>query len=316
MPITVQCSECEQSLTLQREIEAGSFHCPRCGAKVYLGDREEIEQQEQEEAEEAEDRLRRKKKKRRARNRNRIDNLGRVSLGLGFHFAGILVFMVALWIYWLAFAIMMATMMTGGMADHHALDFMRSMLVVAMSVSALATLIEIPCGFLCVLIPDGASRGWAWGVLACRFCMVGCMAWFALADFDRTPAILNALLFVTAFFLWMCFLRRVADYLGQKELSRETVRVIIQAVCSLVAMLIFLFCISLVIRLMNVVEAPFARVFILSGFAGPLATFVAAWYRISGDSILRVVLYPTGITFLLMYLQLISSMRLVLLRRA
>lgn len=312
MAITLTCPDCEQSLKLQDDTADGAFNCPRCGTKLYLGDPDEIEQEEQEE----EERKRRRKKKGQRKKRDRIEGLATVSKGLGIHYAGIFVFMVGSWVYWLAFGIMFACMFTG-MPDVHAFGFLSDVILVAVLISAIATLIEVPAGIMCVMVPDGSAKGLAISSVALRFLMILIGVWYVAADFDSLPAIVNGLLLVGTFFLWMCFLRQTAVFLGQPGLARDVISLIIQALLTALAIFTFLFFASLLVRLLMIIQSPLGRAIIISSFAGPLATLVGACYKLSGgDSVLKVVLYPTGIPFLLRYLEFISSLRVALLKRA
>lgn len=312
MPISLTCSHCDQAMKLQEDVSSGAFPCPRCGTRIYLGDREEIEREEALEEERKERRRRKGKKKQ----RERIEGISNVNLGLGFHFAGVMVFMVALWMYWLALAIALATMLTGGVTDTQTFGFLNFVVTTAIVVGGLATMLEIPAGILCLFVPDGASKGLAIASLSLRGCMIGTSLWFGLSRHGEA-VILNGILLVAAFIVWMFFLRRLASYLQQHEIARDTLRILLQGVWTALAILIFLLFLSLMIRLFVYVQSPFGRMLVISCIAGPLATFVAAWYKLSeGDSILKVVLYPTGITFILRYLEFLSSLRMTLLRRA
>lgn len=308
----IQCPKCELSLNLQ--VDAPSVRCPGCGHKIVLD--EEGDRLEQEEREDEEYRKERERRRNRRKKRKRYAGLNKVVAGLGFHYVGAILFLGALWGLWLGFGAVLAGMITG-VPDVHVAGFAVTMLFLGVVLAALATVVEIPAAILCLAMPDGKSRGLLIGSMVARGLLLLTLVWFVLAESKSGPAFLLTLLMIAAWILWMSFLRQIGEYVDQRHLSASVARVMFHAVFAVLAILIFLFVLSLFVRLLIVARSPFLRFFIVVGLAGPLATFVTAWYKISQqDSILMVVLYPTGIPFLMNYLETVAGIRTVLMRRA
>jgi len=312
MPISLTCEVCDFIVKIPADSEPQSLPCPKCGEKVYHGDRDEIDRLEDIDEDRKDRRERKGKKKRKAR----IEGLANVNRGLALHYAGVLVFMLALWMYWLALAVAIAALFAGNVATDGPSGFLNAVMLIAIVIGGLATVLEIPAAILCLFVPDGSSKGLAIAALCLRAILIGATMWYAVSR-DGVAVALSAIFLIAAFMVWMFFLRRVSSYLGQHGLARDSISIMFQSIFTSLATFLCLFFITLLIRLFVYVQSPVGRAIVVGSFMGPLATFVAAWFRLSGgDSVLRIVLYPTGIPFLLNYLELVSGLRTAIMRRA
>jgi len=355
MSIYFLCSSCNKKLRAQDKFAGKQIRCPRCDNKCPVPERQEVaEEVEDSPTEEGplheegpskkERRLRKKVKKQIAKRRL---SLAWVSRGLGFHYAAMLFLMGGLAVFFLTLASEMVIMVvpvpgptvvevegtessrdkdfkvvekvrgqsTKAMEAYAALNV--ACYVIAAGAFALALLLDVPSGLFCFQVPENKCRLLLLLALLLRALVIVTAFWFVAADHKRWPTLTAVFLIVGAWIVWMCYLRELAVHLDEDGISRETVRVLIMAFVNTAVTVLFLLVTFYFGLRMVFAQDLRHRFLLLASYLLLGGAFVFGGYKLSGEeSLLKVILYPTGIMFLLQYLEIIGSLRLTLLRRS
>jgi hypothetical protein len=257
-----------------------------------------------------------KRRKRRRRSSEQLRGLAWLSHGLAFHYVSVLVLLagiIAAWVGLGAFAVGLVA----PTIKPQPVVFLAN--VAATGLLLLALVIDFPCLVLGLLVPDGRARlllllavlprlgilvdwGWLMWLSQQRDATVPSLLW---------PWALVPLGLIAAVILWLAFLRRVALLIRRDEIADHALVLMGTFVRTLLAQ------VGLPALVLGVVVL--LKFFLCFGIFAA-AGMVAAVIRIlmvmeSFDSLWEAFLFPTGVPFMLQYLDFVGSLRHVLVRK-
>ncbi len=250
-----------------------------------------------------------------------------MNVGLAIHYGGMGAFLLALIAGWLAVILLVGAFVSLkaqprlepsvkilGTLAASAFLFLSSN-----ALAAIGTLTDIVSSFFCLRVPDGTARGFLIGALCTRLLAlpVGvALMFFVPYGFAVLSSIVLAII---AWCLWIGFLRTLALSLKQPILAREAIDVTLSAVKLGVSWVVGTGTVIGVIFLMVTMRrlgGCFMGFLILSSISvvAGLARFLILSDRFS--SMTNLFLYPTGIPLIMRYMDLIGTLRMIILRRA
>jgi hypothetical protein len=150
------------------------------------------------------------------------------------------------------------------------------------------------------------------------------LGWYDVAglgtSWNNASGLATSALTIIGWVLWVLFLRGLSLCLEQPDLGQEAVSITISAVKLVVGWFVAIVCLTfllaVIIALARVRGGGCFVLFIIfalvSGVAGVLRYLI-----LSGrfESPITMVLYPTGIPLIMRYLDLIGTLRMIILRR-
>lgn len=240
-----------------------------------------------------EPRARRRRPRERLNVQDRLQGLSVVNVGLGFHYARLLVYLVSILIW-------MATILIAGLSGAAQsgdtlglLRFLEVVLIIGMLI--VTPLLGLAGSILCLWVPGGSgARPWISLALALDTVLFPLAVVRTLAGLGPTAVLVlmsvSFLLILAAFVFFMIFLSTLAEYLDQPGLSQEAHHLLFKGIALPVA---FLMLVVLLYALMHVSPQLF-------GIPGVILLII--W----------LVVY---LNFLFELLNLISSLRQVLATR-
>jgi hypothetical protein len=256
-----------------------------------------------------------RERKRARRARARRLGLNRVNLGLAFHYAVVLAVFAGLWAGVLAIMFRLAAWYTG---EDEALATMTVFFCVSSVCLLLAGLVQTVTFVLCLAVPNGLARGLLIGSQACWAVVLPLAGWVLWPTDFRVPALGGALFFLFASWaLWVLFLRGTAEAIKQPELAESCVHILWRGLWTTLLVVVLLTLATLYVMLLDVVQYQFLRFFVV----GVTVMTLIGLSRIAAatgffESAVHFLLFPTGVLPILKYLDLIGSMRMVILRRS
>jgi hypothetical protein len=284
-------------------------------------DQAETEDQAPEEDEDA-------RRKKRQRQKERRQALAPVGQGLLFNYIGGCLFMGGVALASLGLGLVLVSVVIGLFAG--SLE-MEQRLASVLSVSALCAfivsigliflgmIVDAPCPLFCLRVPDGPARVLILGVIVLRMLTVLALGWFVVVAVTgplekRTQLALSVLtiliLQLLAWWAWMAFLHRLCLQAGSPSLAREATSVFVGAFTTalgcLMAIFVFVFFISLLIMAM-LRPMPWGML-LGAGMAGIAAT-IRIILMVGDSSLVDALLWPTGIFYVIRYLNFISAVR-------
>jgi hypothetical protein len=331
MPFKLTCP-CGKRFLIPDEDAAKRFACPLCKTVVpgprygsepatisrekgvdspFLSLEEDLEEVVPEEVVPEEDKPDRKKKK---QAKVKKQGLAMVSRGLAINYASTFVVFVAVWLGIVAAVLTLAAQISESEKVASAMTFFYSASSFALF---LAGVLEMATLVLCMAVPDGSAR---------RFLFLSLVAWplvFGFAVLALWAEEFRYLMLATAFLalfgawtLWMFFLRRTAVYIKQPEIAEEARRTFWKGLWTMVLLAVLLMVLILYGSLLIYVKLQFLRYFLI--FLG--VTVFLGMIRIAAvtsyfESVVHFLLFPTGMLYILTYLNLIGSVRMVIWRR-
>jgi hypothetical protein len=327
MPLDVTCPDGHIF-----HIEAGHdgrvVYCPRCkvGVRLVLAgpqanawEVEEVAEAEVvDEGDEGPGAFRQRVRRNRARQRKkkvaRLAALDRVNLGLGFHYAGMVAFLLAQWAWWIALLLLLFRLNPLLGAAPAVED---GFLLASMGLTVLAGLIDFPCPVLCLFVPESKARGLLAASLGLRGLMfLGGLGFVFLTGHWPLLLLIMFAAAAGAWVFWMLFLARTATLLEEPVLAKEAIAVLGKAfqtaLMVLTCLFLFFLFVSLAIKLGRMGR------FFLGGVAiAALMGYLRVVARTSAfESIWRTFFFPTGLPFFMTYLDLLGTLRTVIARRA
>lgn len=258
----------------------------------------------------------RKGAKERRNQETRRAGLDKVNRGLGFHYAGMVVFLLAQWAVWIAIGLVVVVARAPAL-DEMLLGVVETLLLAGGVLTLAAAVIDVPCPFLCLFVPDGQGRGLLAASLLMRPLVV--LGGYFLWQGDQSRTVVLVLMFFAtalAWVLWMFFVRRLCRITKDREMRRETIRVLISGFLTIVMIALTLVGLAFFVALLLSTQSVMGRAILLGFVLALLCALITALSKSPAvDSVLMAVLYPTGIPFFLRYLSLVASLRMELLRR-
>jgi hypothetical protein len=237
----------------------------------------------------------------------RSSGLGLFVLGLGFHYAGMVVLLLSMSASWMGVALFVGGQGTGIPPEY--LQWILAGLCIAGGVLAIvATFIESPACALCLTVPDTATRAFFAGSLLLR-ATSGVAAVGMLVGNPTQMACASLVAAALSWCLWMFGLRQSAIYLGDENLANEGPRLLLSGFLKYVLALVTLFALVYFGVALQQLPSLMAQMFFLITLPG--IVFILSWgiAVLAGLETWEVLLYPTGITFFPSYLDLISTLR-------
>jgi hypothetical protein len=284
-------------------------------------DQAETEEQAPEEDEDA-------RRKKRQRQRERRQALVPVGQGLLFNFIGGCLFMGGVAAASLGLGLVLVSITIGLFSGSLQMEQRLTTILGVLALCAfflssglilLAMLVDAPCPLFCLRVPDGPARVLILGVILLRMLTVLALGWFVVVAVTgplekRTQLALSVLtiliLQLLAWWAWMAFLHRLCLQAGSPSLAREATGLFVgaftTALGSLLAICIFVFFTSLLILAM-LRPMPWGML-LGAGMAG-IAAMLKIIFVIRELSLLDAILWPTGIPFVIRYLNFVSAVR-------
>jgi hypothetical protein len=303
----------------------GNFRCPKCHtlhakADVYTG-RHDAPEDSLDDDVDAEERKRRK-------SRSRRQGLGWVNIGLAIHYGGMGAFLLAIIAGWLAVITMMIAISKISALrpnEEPSASILGTLLasgvlfLISNCLTACSSLADIVSSAFCLNVPDSTARGFLIGALCTRVLALpaGVVLLFFVAY--GWAMLSSTVLALVGWVLWVIFLRNLALYLKEPVLAQEGIDVTFSALkfgISWAVMMATLIGFLFLMVNMRRIGGCFFGFFVM--------TFVAAVtglirYLVLTDrfgSLAGLVLYPTGIPLVMRYMDLIGTLRMIILRRA
>jgi hypothetical protein len=233
-----------------------------------------------------------------------------VQAGLGLHFVAMFVLWLGMWAGLTAAVLGLLGLVLPGTLPLAGLSLMASAVLVLV-----AGLMEWPSELVCLAVPDSRARHMLVGALAVRLIGFASVAWIVLGPMPIAGAALLFLATYGPWCLWMAFLHRLAVRMEDENLADEVWALVpasflVQLVAALIVCGVALFVVVLI-----ALENNFARLAVIV-IAGSTAAGVLRAVAMSGsvDSLLMAILYPTGIPFMVSYMNLVGSLRSIVQR--
>jgi hypothetical protein len=244
--------------------------------------------------------------------------LDAVGLGLLIHYAGLALSLLGAAV----FVIGLAVFLCGRVAGDPNVERVGRYVALAGDLALLLALtVDLASVILSLWLPDAAGRGLLGGSLAARAAAVGVAVLCLVAD--EPPAwalLLLAALAAAAWVLWVCFARRLALYLGRREMAVETLDLLGSALKTVLPVAVLLGLTVAVVAIVASDGPVIVKIFLLAVLGGMLLgvlrfTVVAA-FNTGAESPVLTLLYPTAVPFSLRYLSLLGTLRLLVRRQA
>jgi hypothetical protein len=278
---------------------------------------EEVIEEADEQAEEV------ARKRRKGRRRRRA--LEQVNVGLAIHYGGMVGFLLGQIAGWLGLLLLLIAVVSLGArkADTTSVGTLVAsgvLFLVSWGLTSCASITDVVSSAFCLRVPDPSARGFLLASLIVRLLALPAGVVLVFVGQPSFAVLSTSVLAITGWALWVAFLRMLALALKQPELGEEAVRITlaalytflgwIMAMVALVGLIVFLVAIR---RLGGVFLPCFVVVGGVTLVAGILRSIV-----LSGrvESLFTLLLYPTGIPLVMRYLDLISTMRMIILRRS
>jgi hypothetical protein len=262
--------------------------------------------------------------RKRSKARQRRRGLGHVNIGLAIHYGGMVGFMLGQAAAWLAVVLLMIAIISLGARKPDASSvgtllasgFLFFASWVLTTCSALADLVSAA---FCLRAPDAAARGFLIGALAVRVLALPAGLGLILLGQPGWAMLATSVLATIGWVLWVLFLRALALDLSQPDLAKEVIHITFAAVkLAIWWMVVTVGFIGFLALMAGLKRVGFCGAGIFLGaFVSGLAGFLR-YLIVSGrfESITTLLLYPTGIPLIMRYLDLIGTLRMIILRRS
>jgi hypothetical protein len=278
-------------------------------------DYEDYEDEEEEEDEKPVERRRR---------RGRRLELGQVNLGLAIHYGGMLAFLLGQIAGWLAVVLFMGAVFSLGARPEPdapgvgALLLSATLFLTSWGLTSCSSLADVVSAAFCLRVPDTAARGFLAGALVARLLALPAGLVLVLLGWPGPAMLSTSLLAIIGWALWVAFLRALALCLRQPELGAEAVAITLSAFKLVLGWVVALICLALLLAfLVALARVGGCAVFIVIFSVGVGVAGIMRALILSGkfETITTLVLYPTGIPLIMRYLDLIGTLRTIILRR-
>jgi hypothetical protein len=271
--------------------------------------------------EEAEEEDRRKRRRYAVRRRG----LNSVNTGLAFHYGGMVGFLLGAVAGWVGLAVFLVTAVRQGAAGEDEpvpvgpLAAMTFLFLAGWWLTAMSSVADVVSSAFCLSVPDTLARRFLIGSLVVRALAAPSGLLFLLVGWAGTAVLATGFLAVVGWLLWVAFLWGLAGCLNHPDLGEEAVGVTLSAftlVLGWVVVTALLLAFLVFILLLARVAGPYAC-FAPFSFAALIAGIIK-YLLASGkfDSLVTLLLYPTGIPVITRYLDLIGTTRMIILRRS
>jgi hypothetical protein len=260
--------------------------------------------------------------------RSRRRDLGWVNVGLAIHYGGMIGFLFAIAAGWLAMFLLMIAVAKLSALPRDAtpsasllgtLAASGILFLVSNGLSGCASLTDFVSSVFCLRVPDGTARGFLIGALCAR--LVALPVGLALLFFVPYgwAVLASFVLSIIGWVLWVGFLCNLARILKQPILAQEALDVTFSAVkLGFFWMMSMAVLIGIIFLMVNARRVGGCFVgFFIATFIG--ATVGIIRYLVLTDrfgSLFNLALYPTGIPLVMRYLDLIGTLRTIILRRS
>jgi hypothetical protein len=251
--------------------------------------------------------------------------LTKVDVGLAIHYGGMVAFLLGAVVGWLGLVVFLVTAVKHGASGEDApvpagpLAAMTFLFLAGWGLTALSSVTEFVSAAFCLSVPDSLARKFLTGSMVARALAAPSGLLLVLLGWAGIALLATVFLAVVGWLLWVGFLCCLSDCLDYPVLAEESVDVTLSAmklvICWVVGSSLLLGFILFTLLLVRV-----AGVY---AFCSPLSfcALVAGIIRYllaSGkfDSVLTLVLYPTGIPVIMRYLDLIGTTRMIIRRRS
>jgi hypothetical protein len=266
-----------------------------------------------------------KQARRRRRNAARRRRLTQVEVGLAVHYGGMVAFLLGAVAGWLGLVVSLVTAVKHGAGGEEGpapvgpMAAMTFLFLAGWGLTALSGVTELVSSGFCLSVPNSPARKFLTGSMVVRALVVPSGLLLVLLGWAGTAVLAAVFLAVVGWLLWVGFLCCLSDCLEYPDLAEEAVGVTLSAfklvICWVVVTSLLLGFLLFTLLLVQVVG--------LYAFCSPLSfcALVAGIIRYllaSGkfDSVLTLVLYPTGVPMITRYLDLIGTTRMIIRRRS
>jgi hypothetical protein len=272
--------------------------------------------------EEAEEEADRRMRRRYAARRRGLTN---VDMGLGIHYGGMVAFLLGAVVGWLGLVVFLVTAVKHGARGEDEsvpagpLAAMTFLFLAGWGLTALSSVTELVSSAYCLSVPDALARKFLTGSIVVRALAAPLGLLFLLLGWAGIAMLATVFLAVVGWLLWVGFLCGLSDCLDYPDLAEEAVGVTLSAfkfvICWIVVTSLLLGFLLFTLLLAQVVGlyACFSPLTFCALVAGIIRYLLASG---KFDSVLTLVLYPTGIPLIMRYLDLIGTTRMIIRRRS
>ncbi|MBM4067904.1 MAG: hypothetical protein FJ271_03030 [Planctomycetes bacterium] len=197
----------------------------------------------------------------------------------------------------------------------------RYLLLACVILVVLAGVTECVSSVMCLWIPDSLGRGLLLGALGVRLLAVGGGIGLLIGGQAQVATAVSLLGLLSAWVLWMFFLRQIALRRKDRQLADHVLRVLGKGAITAILVFVTALVVAGFLRWFFGLETLQHRMMLLLAGAGlvdavaGILYFLGSVANLLAGSFWGVLIYPTGIPFVFEYLDLIGSVRAVVLRR-
>jgi hypothetical protein len=251
--------------------------------------------------------------------------LTKVDVGLAIHYGGMVAFLLGAVVGWFGLVMFLVTALkhTARGEDEPVpagpLAAMTFLFLAGWGLTALSSVTELVSSAFCMSVPDSLARKFLIASMVVRALAAPSGLLFLLLGWAGIAVLGTVFLAVVGWLLWVGFLCGLSDFLDYPDLAEEAVGVTLSAfkfvICWVVVTSLLVGFLLFTLLLAQVV-GPYACFSPLSFCA--LIAGIIRYLLASGkfESALTLVLYPTGIPWIMRYLDLIGTTRMIIRRRS
>lgn len=320
MSQTVTCPN-GHKLRVQDEDAGEEVVCPKCRALVEIPAAEPKRRRQRADRDADEAMADDEREAARAEKRNRRQAFARTNQGLGLHYFGMAIALLACVIGWIALLLLVGAGVDPWIS-RIAVYSVPFLLVACVILVVLAGLAECVSSVLCLWVPDSLGRGLLLGALGVRLLTLGGGIGLLIAERAQGAAAVSLLGLLLAWILWMFFLRQIAVLCKDRQLGNHVLSVLGKGVLTAIVVLATALIIVGFLKWFFGLETLQHRLMLLLagtllvGAVAGIFFFLGNVANLNVGSFWSVLIYPTGIPFVFEYLDLIGSLRAVVLRRS
>ncbi len=296
MAIRFICEHCPKQLKANDRDAGDEIECPRCGGVCVVPENNDEHLVD----------ARSLRRQARARRRPLDRALKHFRAGVMVHLVAVVLAGLGLWSCWFGFALRVAQTDVPQPAQPGSV-----LVTVGVALFLAVSILEQLTGYLCNL-PVGGRRAWLWISIGLRkLAFVAAAAyWFVDAAIPLAIAVLG--LSLLAWILWLVYVKEVLWLFWQDDMKGHLTTTLILGPVAAFTTLVVAGVLVAIFRF-PLVEV---RILVAAGAIFTSLALVGGAYLFSRNlTLLQIVLFPTGLTYLLDYFNTLSSLRLVLARR-
>jgi hypothetical protein len=260
----------------------------------------------------------------RQRKRRRRLDLGKVNVGLAIHYGGMVAFLLGQAAAWLGLVLLLVALVVLRARNPDApsvgaLVVSGVLFLAAWGLVSCSSLADVVSSAFCLLAPDATARGFLIASLVVRLLVLPAGCFLVVMGLPGPAALASSTLVLAGWGLWVAFLRALSRSLSQPQLAAEAGALVLSAVKFTIGWAVaigLIVGVAFFLTAMRKIGGCFVGVIVLSMIFG-LAGFIRGLVLSDRfESLGSLVLTPTGIPLTMRYLDLIGTLRTIILRRS